>query len=402
MTLRERAARMRLRVRNRSGAALGGRRSASAAVLELARSGVAPLAPARRASADDPLSVAVLIPEFRRGSGGHATIAHLLRGLRDRGHRLSLWLIESDGRHDDEPEEEVERRFAEFFALPNIDLHTDFGRWDGAEVVLATGWQTVASSLVLPGVEGRAYLVQDHEPDFFGVSAEALWAQSSYRQGIHCIAASPWLAALLRERYGAHASHFDLAIDHSLYRPVQAQRREDLVVFYARPTTPRRATPLGLLALEELARRRTRIEIVTYGEVAPVPVPFRSRHLGVLGWQQLRELYAGATLGMALSLTNPSLVPLEMMACGLPVVELESESNLATFGREGPLTLAQADPLALCDAIERLLDEPERRGRLGAAGVDLVAGRSWELAAEQVEAGLREALMGAAPASTDG
>ena len=45
-----------------------------------------------------------------------------------------------------------------------------------------------------------------------------------------------------------------------------------------------------------------------------------------------------ATVGVVLSLTNPSLVGLEMMACGLPCVELASESMLATFGTDGPLT----------------------------------------------------------------
>src|SRR6185312_15874631 len=94
----------------------------------------------------------------------------------------------------------------------------DLSRWRGADVVLATGWQTVPRALLLEDCGARAYLVQDHEPEFYGTSAESLWASESYRLGLHCIAASPWLAALLRERYAASATHFDLALDHSLYR----------------------------------------------------------------------------------------------------------------------------------------------------------------------------------------
>ena len=57
----------------------------------------------------------------------------------------------------------------------------------------------------------------------------------------------------------------------------------------------------------------------------------------------------------------------------------------ATFGDDGPVVLAGPDPLALADALERVLDTP---GDRAAAGLELVASRTWERAAEQVEAAL--------------
>lgn len=380
-----------VRGRFRAPARPAGRRTACDTLVELARNGPAPLAPTR-ASIDGPWHLAVVIPDFRRGSGGHATIARLLDALRERGHRCSLWLIDTEGRHRSEPESETERRFNEYFGLEGLQLHSNFDAWAGADIVLATGWQTVAPTLLLAGAGGRAYLVQDHEPDFYAASAQALWAGDTYRRGLHCIAASTWLADLLRERYAASASHFDLAIDHTLYARRDAPRRTNQVVFYARVVTARRAVPLGLLALEELCRRRPDVEVVLYGDVRAPGATFPHRHLGVLGWERLAALYAEATVGMVLSLTNPSLVGLEMMACGLPTTELASESMLASFGREGPLTLAEPDPLAIAHAIESLLDDAPRRERLSAAGARLVAGRTWPRAAEQVEAGLRAAL----------
>jgi glycosyltransferase involved in cell wall biosynthesis len=361
------------------------------ALLELARSGPAPLSSAR-ADPREPLEIAVVIPSFRRGSGGHATIVHLLLELRALGHSVSLWLEDYEGRHAGEPATVTTRSFASFFGAGELDLHIGFESWQGADVVLATGWQTVARALILPGAGARAYLAQDHEPDFYGASAEALWAAQSYRQGLYCIAASPWLAELLRNRYGARATHFDLAVDHGTYRLVDEPRRDDLVVFYARAATPRRAVPLGLLALREMAGRRPDLEIVLYGEERELAAGFRHRDVGALEGRRLAELYREATVGMVLSLTNPSLVGLEMMACGLPCVELASESMLASFGRDGPLTLAEADPVALCAAVERLLDDGERRLRVARAGLELMAGRTWEHAAAQVQAGLRRAL----------
>jgi glycosyltransferase involved in cell wall biosynthesis len=365
-----------------------------AALLELARNGSAPLT-SRPPASEGPWRIAVVIPSFRRGSGGHQTIARLVGGLRQRGHSLSLWLDDNEGRHAGEREAETERRFREFFAADDIELHVGRRSWTGADIVLATGWSTVAPVLLLPDAGTRAYLVQDHEPEFYGTSAESLWAQASYRQGLHCIAASSWLAELLAERYGASASHFELAVDHEVYRPAHRPRREDLVAFYARSVTPRRAVPLGLLALTELARRRPDLEIALYGDVDDPGPPFTHRSLGVLDEQHLAELYAQATVGMVLSLTNPSLIALEMMACGLPCVELASESMLASFGRHGPLALAAADPLSICDALEQLLDQPERRSAVARAGGELIAGRTWARAAAQVEDGLRIALSSA-------
>ena len=64
----------------------------------------------------------------------------------------------------------------------------------------------------------------------------------------------------------------------------------------------------------------------------------------------------------------------------------------ATFGPGGPVLLAEPDPLALCAAIERLLDDLVERADRSRAGAELVAGRTWPAAAEQVERGLRAAL----------
>jgi glycosyltransferase involved in cell wall biosynthesis len=97
-------------------------------------------------------------------------------------------------------------------------------------------------------------------------------------------------------------------------------------------------------------------------------------------------------VGLVLSLTNPSLAGIEMMACGLPCVELASEPMVASFGADGPLILAEPDPLALAGAMESLLDDPGLRARASRAGVAATAARTWAAAAVEVEDGLRAAV----------
>ena len=307
--------------------------------------------------------VAVVVPSFRRGSGGHSTIANLVRGLEARGHDVLA----------------VARRTAQRRAArdsscfgPSAGRCTGFGGWEGADVVVATGWQTVHRALLLPGAGARAYLVQDHEPEFYGTSAERTWAEETYGLGLHCVCASRWLAGLVRARYGASASHFDLGVDHDAYRPLDgvAPARER-VLFYARAVTAAARGP-ARPARARGAAAAPDVEIALFGEARPLATRFAT-HLGVLDARRLARHYAEATVGVVLSMTNPSLVPTEMLACGLPVVDVASEAMVATFGGDGPIALATSTPGAR-RAIERLLDDPRERARRSQAGIELVRG----------------------------
>jgi glycosyltransferase involved in cell wall biosynthesis len=361
---------------------------------EALRDGAVPLDGAVTPAPDGPLRVAIVLPQFRRGSGGHKTIADLVRGLEARGHAITLWLVDEEGRHEGAGDAELRALFCDFFGPVAAPLHrlAELASFPGADVVLATGWQTVPAVLRMPGAGARAYLVQDHEPEFYATSIEREWAAWTYRQGLHAICASPWLAELVTGTYGGTATSFDLGVDHDAYHPLPTHRREDLVLFYARPTTARRAVPLGVLALQELHHRRPDVEIALFGESRELATPFPHRHLGVLAPDALAHAYASATVGVVLSLTNPSLVPTEMLACGLPVVDLATPSMRRTFGDDGPIVLAEPTPQAVCDAVERLLGDLVERADRSRAGTALAATRTWSHAAEQVEAGLRAAL----------
>ncbi|HEY1540413.1 MAG TPA: glycosyltransferase family 4 protein [Solirubrobacteraceae bacterium] len=367
--------------------------TAPASLLEHGRRGTVALKPGAAEAATAPaLSVAVVVPSFRRGSGGHRAIADLVRGLETRGHRCSLWIGDEERRHAGQTPAQVAATFASFFGPIAGPVRLGFDGWAGADVAVATGWQTVPRVLLLSQVRARAYLVLDHEVEFYATSAEREWAAWTYRQELHAIAGSAWLADLVRTTYGASADAFDFGIDHDVYRPLDIARREERVVFYARAVTARRAVPLGLLALAELHRRRPSVSIALFGESRPLEAGFPAEDLGVLAPAQLARAYAEATVGVVLSLTNPSLIGPEMLACGLPVVELDSGPMRASFGHDGPLVLAPFDPLALSAAIEHLLDDPAERERRAREGLRLAGQRTWEAATLVLERGLRTAL----------
>ena len=73
---------------------------------------------------------------------------------------------------------------------------------------------------------------------------------------------------------------------------------------------------------------------VRHRQAADASFPYE--HLGVLSPPQLAALYSEATVGLCLSLTNFSLMPKEMLACGLPCVELAGVSAESIFGAGRP------------------------------------------------------------------
>jgi glycosyltransferase involved in cell wall biosynthesis len=355
--------------------------------------GPAPLlAPLAGMSERERLRLALVIPPFTRGSGGHNTLFQIFSRLERRGHACSVWLADYHGETRDVWPAVLRHDINEFFASFDGPVYKGFDQWQGADVAIATGWQTVHATLGLDHCRARAYLVNDHEPEFYATSTERVLAEDTYRHGLHCIAASPWLRDLLVERYGASADAFQLGVDGETYRPLAVQRERDTVVYYARHATPRRAVPIGLMALAELHRRRPQTRIVLFGTPQPLHAAFPYEHVGVLSPAQLARLYSQATVGLCLSLTNFSLMPKEMLACGLPCVELEGVSAESIFGSDGPLELAPLEPQRIADALQELLEDCERRQRRSREGVDFVAAHTWDHATDEVEAGLRHAL----------
>jgi glycosyltransferase involved in cell wall biosynthesis len=357
------------------------------------RNGPAPLAGSIAGMAErDRLRLALVIPPFTKGSGGHNTLFQILSRLEARGHTCSVWLADYHAQMRDVWPAVIRHDINEFFASIRGPVYKGFEAWQGADVAIATGWQTVHATLGLDNCRARAYLVNDHEPDFYATSTERLLAEDTYRHGLHCIAASPWLRDLLIERYGASSDAFQLGVDGDTYHPLPVERRTDTVIYYARHETPRRAVPIGLMALAELQRRLPDVRIVLFGTKLPLHAAFPYEHLPVLAPNQLVRLYAEATAGLCLSMTNFSLMPKEMLACGLPCVELAGVSAESIFGRDGPLDLAPLDPQAIADALERLIVDRERSERRSREGVEFVASHTWDHATDEIEAGLRHAL----------
>ncbi len=218
--------------------------------------------------------------------------------------------------------------------------------------------------------------------------------------GYRFIPYTPWMADILTHRYGLEARYFECGTDTDTYTFAGEEGREPgLVAVYARQETERRAVELAIAGLATAFERRPDLRAKLFGSSAPIAGPFPSEDLGVQPPAALADLYRRASAGIVFSLTTHSLVAHEMMASGLPVVELAGDNVGSALGTSGDVAeMAARRPDAIADAVERLLDDRAAAAAMARRARAFVEERTWERAGDQVENALRHFL--ANPART--
>ena len=71
----------------------------------------------------------------------------------------------------------------------------------------------------------------------------------------------------------------------------------------------------------------------------------------MLDEEGLAHLFSSSDVGMVFSLSNPSFVPLEMMACGCAVVEIESERWRGVLTHDENAWLVNPNPTAIANGV---------------------------------------------------
>ena len=345
---------------------------------------------ARKPSKTNPkkLDIHWVVPDFRAGSGGHMTIFRMVRHLELFGHKTTIWIedpIFHDTAHD------AWETIVKYFQCVQAEVRfvTDEIYETSGDVVVATGWNTAWRVNGLKGFAARMYFVQDHEPEFYPTGAASNLARLTYDFDFGCICASPWLETLMSERYGRWAQSFYLAYQPEQYRimpPEEDYSGPLRIAVYSRAHTDRRCVQLALAALQQLAKTRDDFEVHLFGQddLMFAEAPFTAFNHGVLNAEELATLYNNCDMGICFSGTNYSLVPQEMMACGLPLIELDTESTRAIFPKS-VVTLAGPAPVDIAKEIAALMDAPTKRSKQRDAALKWVQSFSWEGSARSVE-----------------
>jgi glycosyltransferase involved in cell wall biosynthesis len=334
--------------------------------------------------------VGFIIPAPIIGSGGHRTIFKIVRQFALRGCEVFCFLEgEGDGI-------QVARDM-----LGGVDAYI-FTQWDKAaelDVAFATIAHSASFVAEMPNVKTKCYLVQDYEALFNPIGDHYTIAENSYMLGLQHFTIGNWLTHVLAEQHAATAIPSGLGIDLATYFVRPKARRERAICFLYQPEKPRRNGLLGIEAIRLVKKKLPSTKIYIYGSNRSLDLDFEAEQLGMIrDLSELNALYNRCALGLCISMSNPSRIPFEMMACGTVPIDVYRYNNLfdyvpgtAALAYQSPQSIAHAMMLLLMD--KSLLHDHRRRC------VEFTKGRSAEWEADVVVNSVFRTLSGQSTAA---
>ncbi|RZJ62713.1 MAG: glycosyltransferase [Acidovorax sp.] len=328
------------------------------------------------------------IPDFNLGSGGHLNIFRTIWHLEQKGYTSTI-VIANPVMHI--TVQEAENAIRKHFFPLKAPVLLGLDDLPPCEFAVATGWDTAYQVRAFSGATHKVYFVQDYEPHFFPVGSEYVLASNTYRFGFFGITAGTWLSTKLAQEYGMATRSVGFGVESSRYHRLPRREPEiRRVFFYARPPTPRRAFEIGLLVLNEVWKRMPDVQFVLAGwDTTGYRIPFPHLSCGTVGLDDLPDLYAQCDVALVVSLTNASLLPLELMACGCAVVSNRGV-NVDWLLNDDVATLAETSPEALTDAVCSLMQDDEKRRAQTERAEAYAATMQWETVAHEFEDALQQ------------
>lgn len=324
-----------------------------------------------------------------KGSGGHQNIFRFINYLEQQGHTCRVYLYSAN---DFPSLKKVSEVLSQSYPPTKAAISWYEGSMEPSDAVFATGWETAYPVFNDPTTARRFYFVQDFEPYFYPLGSEYILAENTYKFNFHGITAGGWLANKLSKEYGMKCDNYDFGADTKLYSFKNTQPRKE-IFFYARPVTARRGFEIGIMALEKFHKQHPDYTITLAGwDVSEYKIPFPYVNLKTLSLDQLSEVYNRSAAALVMSLTNMSLLPLELLACGVIPVVTDGENN-RQVSNNPYIEYAITSPDALASALDKVVTKKDLLQYVKKASAS-VAGASWSEAGKRLEAALTKELHG--------
>ncbi len=210
------------------------------------------------------------------------------------------------------------------------------------DVIIATNWQSVYFTRNLPGY--KVYFVQDFEPYFYAHGDFYFLALQTYEMGYHIISLGKWNAQQIEKE--CNVKNIDYVMfpyepsEYTLktrdYLAYKNKTSFDIAV-YLKDNSKRLPliTQSALINIKNLFKKRNNIElnfrIFGYSKEIPLVI---GKNEGILNKKEINQLYHKCDFGIVSSVTNISLVPFEMIATGLPLIEFKNGTYSSFFPKD--------------------------------------------------------------------
>lgn len=262
---------------------------------------------------------------------------------------------------------------------------------EGPGLVCATSWDTVSKVKAFKNAY-KMYFVQDYEPYFYEFGEEFLMAKDTYLQGLHMVSLGEWNRRMILKECAQEGAAGELKIDavsfpcekseyvrgERDYAAYPGKKKLTLAVyvkFYGK-RLPNLIPFMLQNTAKTLKEHGIETEVLYFGEAKTFKAA-GGRNLGHLSREELAELYRRADFGMVASMSNISLVPYEMHAAGLPVIEF-GDGTYKDFFTGGSAVLTRIGETDIAGKLLEVMKNPEELARMQKAADETMKDLSWE------------------------
>lgn len=323
-------------------------------------------------------TICFVLKEILPYRGGITSVLRLGTGLSKNGYNVFYAVIASDdlSRLDDAAKKNLKNYCGQII---------EYKKGQTYDVAIATAMETVSYTKKLNGY--KMYFVQDYEPLFFTYGDLYTLAKNSYEQGFHMVSLGQWNAAMVNRECNicSPIDVVDFPYEPSEYTRIERnfenyQSKKDFTMAVYIKVNSRRMPYILQHVLSELknklmVRNHINLTIYYFGEDKWFKCT-DGKNLGRLTKTELNNLYHAVDFGAVVSLTNISLVPYEMIATGLPILEYE-DGSFSTFFDEESAVLFRFNSEELYNKMLYLIENPTNLKKMTDHAQTFLRDTSW-------------------------
>ena len=328
-------------------------------------------------------SICFIVPDMIAYSGGHTSILRLGTELSKLGYDIRYITY-----RDMSNEEMVKNASINLKAYKGEMYTKDYLYTLENDVVVATLWESAYFVSKMQGY--KMYFVQDYEPYFFNYGEKFLLAKNSYNLGLHMVSLGSWNKYMIEKECSEKCDSIDFPYEKSEYKIVKrdfvayANKNNFKIAVYIKQDGKR--APFIIQSMlskleEDLKLKGISLDIYYFGDEKKIKFK-NGTNLGKLNKDELLSLYEKCDFGMVASLTNISLVPYEMIATNLPIIEFK-DGTFNHFFDENSAILTTFNYRDLTNKIYKLIQNPNLIELMCNNAYSQIDNLSWEKSAKQ-------------------
>ena len=287
-----------------------------------------------------------------------------------------------------EIEEAIGKGFGKF-GIETIIMHGAGTDIPYADACIATCWESAYPAMKFNDTRRKFYFIQDFEPLFFPGGLMYGLAEMTYHFGFYAITNTKDLCDLYSREYGGVATYFTPSLDRDVFFPsgrslsIPSIEKPFNIFFYTRIGKKRNAFELGTAALIEIKKKYGGlVRIFAAGDIWK-PSLYGLEDvvvsLGVLPYKETANLYRRCDLGIFLGYTKGApYIPLELMACGCPVLVNYNPENDWFYKDLVNCLVAPPSVSCILEKVDLLMNHLDLRRNIISNALESLPRSSWE------------------------